>query len=81
MKNKVAEIAGHELRKSDNTIFENLIWMTVEQTAKYLSRSENAIRILFSRKILKKYGFDSVPYTKRSEVDALMESGVLNGGF
>ena len=81
MKNKVDEIPENEIRESRDTIFENLIWMTVEQTAKYLSRTENAIRILFSRKILKKYGFDSVPYAKRSEVDALMESGLLNGGF
>ena len=81
MKNKVAEKTEKEIRKTDDSLFENLIWMTVEQTAKYLSRTENAIRILFSRKILKKYSFDSVPYTKRSDVDALMESGVTIGGF
>jgi excisionase family DNA binding protein len=62
-------------------LFENSIWMTVKDTAKYLSRTENAIRILICRKILRAYHLGRTVYLKRSEIDTLIESSVLNGGY
>lgn len=67
--------------KSRNALFENSIWMTVKDTARYLSRSENAVRILICRKILRAYHLGRTVYLKRSEIDTLIESSVLNGGY
>ena len=61
--------------------FENSIWMTVKDTARYLSRTENAIRILICRKMLRAYHLGRTVYLKRSEIDTLIESSVLNGGY
>lgn len=70
---------------NDNSeqIFENSIWMTAKGAAKYLSRTENAIRILICRKVLRPYhlGTDRVTYLKRSEIDALIESSIIEGGY
>ncbi len=80
-KNQIAneEISGG----SEKLIFENSIWMTVKGAAKYLGRTENAIRILICRKVLRPYhlGKDRLTYLKRSEIDELIESSVLNGGY
>ena len=67
--------------KSENLIFENSIWMTVKDAARYLSRTENAIRILICRKVLRAYHLGRTVYLKRSEIDSLIESSVLNGGY
>ena len=67
--------------KPAKKLFENSIWMTVKDTAKYLSRTENAVRILICKKILRSYHLGRTVYLKRSEIDALIESSVFNGGY
>lgn len=66
---------------SKRPIFEIKIWMTVKDAATYLSRTENAIRILMCRKILRAYRMGRRVYLKRSEIDLLIESSVMNGGY
>lgn len=70
-----------EVTNVEKLFFENSIWLTVKDTAKYLSRTENAIRILICRKILKAYHLGRKVYIKRSELDALIESSVFKGGY
>lgn len=67
--------------ESKRPIFEIKIWMTVKDAATYLSRTENAIRILMCRKILRVYRMGRRVYLKRSEIDLLIESSVMNGGY
>jgi excisionase family DNA binding protein len=70
-----------ETLNTNKPIFENSIWMTVKDTAKYLSRTENAVRILICRKILRAYHLGRTVYLKRTEIDLLLESSVYNGGI
>lgn len=66
---------------SEKLLLENSIWMSVKDAARYLSRTENAIRILMCRKVLRIYHLGRRVYLKRTEIDALIESSVLNGGY
>lgn len=81
MKKKNDRIEVAETLDSSKRLFENSIWMTVKDTARYLSRTENAIRILICRKVLKAYHLGRTVYLKRTELDALIESSVMNGGY
>lgn len=81
MKAKLNTRLGDSTLARENSFFENSIWMTVKDAAKYLSRSENAVRILICRKILRAYHLGRTVYLKRTEIDALIESSVFNGGY
>lgn len=81
MGRKKLEIPEEKSVVSEKQIFENSIWMTVKDTANYLSRTENAVRILICRKILKAYHLGRTVYLKRSDIDTLIESSVFNGGY
>lgn len=73
--------SGKNQKKSGSGLFENSIWMTVKDAALYLGRTENAIRILTCRKVLRIYRLGRRVYLKRSDIDALLESSILNGGY
>lgn len=62
-------------------IFENSIWMTVRDTAKYLSRTENAIRILICRGTLHVHRLGRRVYLSRLEIDNLINSSATYGGY
>jgi excisionase family DNA binding protein len=79
-RNKTRIAENHSL-SSEKTIFEKSIWMTVKDTAEYLSRTENAVRILICRKVLRPYHLGRTVYLKKSEIDALIESSILNGDY
>ena len=81
MTTKFISVVDIKTRDAENSISENSIWMTVKDTAKYLSRSENAVRILICRKILRAYHLGRTVYLKRPEIDSLIESSVFNGGY
>ena len=70
--------------KSHNqtTLFQNRIkWMTVKDTAKYLGRTENAIRLLIYRGILTSYKLGRRTYLRISEIDAqIATSNLIKGG-
>jgi excisionase family DNA binding protein len=63
-------------------LFNNRIkWMTVKDTAKYLGRTENAIRLLIFRGVLTSYKLGRRTYLKLSEIDEqLATSRLINGG-
>ena len=62
-------------------LFENLIWMTTRDAAAYLRKSVNAIYILVSRGQLRARKFANRLYFKRDELDYLLETSQLKGGF
>jgi excisionase family DNA binding protein len=79
---KKNKVVATEIAAPKSQLFENSIWMTVQDTARYLSRTENAVRILMSRGILRIYRLGRRVYLKRSDIDILLESSVLtNGGY
>lgn len=61
--------------------FENLIWLTTEEAARYLRKSSNAIRILVYKKILRARKFQRRLYFKKDELDALIETSQIKGGY
>ena len=65
--------------ESNKMFFDSLIWLTVKQAAIYLSRTENAIRILIHRGTLMRHRLDGRIYLKRSEIDRLLEKSILGG--
>jgi excisionase family DNA binding protein len=65
---------------SNQLFFENLIWLTTQETAQYLRKSVNAIRILVFRKILRARKFRRRLYFRKSELDAVIEASVLERG-
>ncbi len=71
---------GHKTCNSDR-FFENLIWMTTEEAARYLRKSANAIRILVHKKILKARKFRRRLYFKKDELDVMIETSFVKGGY
>lgn len=71
---------SHEMCSSD-LLFKNLIWMTTEDTAKYLRKTVNAIRIMVHRRVLRSRKFRNRLYFRREELDELLESSFLQGGI
>jgi len=67
-KNPQASIEGSE------QLFDNQIWMTTEETAKYLRRSVGSIRNMVYRGQLKARKFLGKLYFKRRELYELIES-------
>jgi excisionase family DNA binding protein len=78
---KVEILPSESSLSEGKMIFEKSIWMTVKDAANYLSRTENAVRILICRKILRAYHLGRTVYLKRTEIDSLIESSVFNGGY
>lgn len=70
---------GHETCDSD-LLFDNLIWLSTEETARYLRKSVNAIRVLVYRRILRARKFRRRLYFKKEELDRLIETSQLIGG-
>ncbi len=71
---------SHEMCDSDLS-FEHLVWLTTEEAARYLRKSANAIRILVSRRILRARKFRRRLYFRKDELNALIETSSLKGGF
>jgi excisionase family DNA binding protein len=71
---------SHEMCGSD-LLFQNLIWLTTEEAAKYLRKSANAIRIMVHKKILKARKFRRRLYFRRDELDAVIEASILQRGY
>lgn len=67
------QTVNHEMCESD-ALFENLIWMTIKDAARYLSRTENAIRIAVHRGQLTRYKWLGRLYFKKSDLDTILES-------
>ena len=62
-------------------IFDNQIrWMTVKDTARYLGRTEKAIRHLISRGVLKRYKLGRRTYLSRTDIDETLATSILLKG-
>ena len=61
---------SHKMCDSD-LLFDNLIWMTTEEAARYLRKSAKAIRIMIHKKILKARKFRRRLYFKKDETKCL----------
>lgn len=71
---------SHEMCDS-GLLFENLVWLTTEEAARYLRKSANAIRILVHRRVLRARKFRRRLYFKKDELNALIETSAFQGGF
>lgn len=56
------------------TLFNNLIWLTTNETAEYLRTTPNNVRVMICRGKLKPYKLGNRNRFKRSELDELIES-------
>jgi len=63
-----------ETRNSLSELFDNKIWMTVYDAAKYLSITPNALRIAVHRKEIIARKFRRKLYFKKIELDQQIES-------
>jgi excisionase family DNA binding protein len=61
---------------NSDEIFNNLIWMTTEDAARYLRKSTDAIRHLVYRGDLKARKFKRRLYFRRDELDEMLDLSV-----
>ena len=66
-------IGGTEL----NPLFDNRIWLSTSEAAKYLGKTQNAIWILVCRGELLKRKWKRRLYFKRTELDHLLETSLI----
>ncbi|MCK6595019.1 MAG: helix-turn-helix domain-containing protein [Bacteriovoracaceae bacterium] len=62
--------------KESGEIFNNLIWMTTEDAARYLRKTADAIRHLVYRGDLKARKFKRRLYFRRDELDEMLDLAV-----
>ena len=62
--------------KESGEIFNNLIWMTTEDAARYLRKSADAIRHLVYRGDLRARKFKRRLYFRRDELDEMLDLAV-----
>ena len=74
-----SQSVSHEMCESD-LLFDNLIWMTVKDTATYLRRTENAVRLLLYKGVLNTYKLGGRVYVKKTQINDLLEKSILKGG-
>ena len=73
--NKLGYVSKTE-SKDSNEIFNNLIWMTTEDAARYLRKSADAIRHLVYRGDLRARKFKRRLYFRRDELDEMLDLAV-----
>ena len=73
--NKLRYVSNTE-SKNSNEIFNNLIWMTTEDAARYLRKSADAIRHLVYRGDLRARKFKRRLYFRRDELDEMLDLAV-----
>ena len=70
-----------EILEKKPLFFHNLIWLTVKQAATYLSRTENAIRILIYRGALSAHRLGGRIHLKKAEIDHALEKSIFGGVY
>ena len=73
--NKLMYVSKTE-SKDSSEIFNNLIWMTTEDAARYLRKSADAIRHLVYRGDLRARKFKRRLYFRRDELDEMLDLAV-----
>ena len=66
---------------TSDVFFENLVWMTSEEAAKYLRKTANALRIAVCRGQLRARKWRRRLYFKKIELDRLLEASQQMGGI
>ena len=62
-------------------VFDNLVWLSSAEAAKYLRKSVDAIRIAVSRGQLRARKWRRRLYFKKSELDYVLEHSFKKGGM
>lgn len=81
MKTDKAFASESNTSEDKQKFFDKLIWLTVKQAAIYLSRTENAIRILIYRGSLQAHRLGGKIYLKRAEIDHALEKSIFGGAY
>ena len=72
-----------EYNKSEQTdahmFFDNLIWLTTDEAARYIRKSANALRIAVHKGHIQARKFRRRLYFKKSELDLLLDTSFQNG--
>lgn len=67
--------------QSSTPIFDNLIWMTSAEAAKYLRKSVGALRVMVCRGHVRARKFKRRLYFRKTELEYLLSSSELKGGM
>lgn len=70
-----------DLKADEVSLFDNLVWMTSAEAAKYLRISANAIRVAVCRGQISARRFRRKLYFRKNELDRLLETSRHKGGF
>ena len=62
------------VQKPAQPLFDNLIWLTTEEAARYIRKSSNALRIAVFKGHIHARKFRRRLYFKREELDALIDT-------
>jgi hypothetical protein len=67
---------GEETLERSPMLFDNRIWLSTDEAAKYLGKTKNAMWILLSRGLLIKRKWRRRLYFKKTELDRLLETSL-----
>ena len=67
--------------KSSPALFENLVWMTSAEAARYLRKTAGALRTAVCRRQIRACKWRRRLYFKKLELDLLLEGSQRQGGF
>ena len=60
-------------------LFDNLIWLTTDEAARYIRKSANALRIAVHKGHIHARKFRRRLYFKKDELDSLLDASFSNG--
>ncbi len=60
-------------------LFDNLIWLTTDEAARYIRKSANALRIAVHKGHIHARKFRRRLYFKKDELDSLLDTSFANG--
>lgn len=66
---------------AETTFFDNLVWMTSEEAARYLRKTIGALRVMVCRGQIHARKFRRRLYFRRIELDRMLENSQPTRGF
>lgn len=72
---------GYNIEEQINAqmFFDNLIWLTTEEAARYIRKSTNALRIAVHKGHINARKFRRRLYFRKNELDLLLDNSFTNG--
>lgn len=67
---------GDQKSPLEERFFDNLVWLSAEEAAKYLRKTANALRVAVCRKQIRAYRWRRRLYFKRTELDRVLERSI-----